>query len=247
MAMTFGDDGEMNDLTDDGGGGGSGGDGDDDGGVAMVFDDEGGVTDLTDEGGDSGGSGGGGSSGLDSILDDDEEPAAGETEATSSRRRFVKVGLGVIGVSVLGIVDRLWLHFVLGGGGGGGLPSYNETRVKQEATTLTTGNLVKNADSLTASAKPFAVSYEGVVMGTTGKSDYQRLNVMVESGERHLVARWDGDPLSQGAQVTLWGVFVDTEAVDTGDGTTERPVVDVVDVSVTGGPGVSAGETTTEG
>jgi hypothetical protein len=240
VAMTFGDDGETNDLTDDGDD-----DGGDDDGVAMVFDDDGGVTDLTDDGGTGGGvdAGSGGGSDLDSIVDDDEDPPVAEADGTS-RRRFVTVGLGIIGVSVMGIVDRLWLHLVLGGGGGG-LPTYNETRVKQEATTLDTDNLVKNAEKLTASDPPFAVKYEGVVMDSARKNGYQRLTIRVKSGERNLVARWNGTALSIGDQVGLWGVFVDTETTDTDSGTTKRPVVDVVSVSVFGGPSASAGQTTT--
>ena len=240
VAMTFGDDGETNDLTDDGDD-----DGGDDDGVAMVFDDDGGVTDLTDDGGAGGGvdTGSDGGSDLDSIVDDDEDPPVAEADGTS-RRRFVTVGLGVIGVSVMGIVDRLWLHLVLGGGGGG-LPSYNETRVKQEATTLATGNLVQNAQSLTAGDEPFPVKYEGVVMDSERTNGYQRLTVRVKSGERNLVARWNGTALSIGDQIRLWGVFVDTETTDTDSGTTKRPVVDVVSVSVFGGPSASAGQTTT--
>ena len=240
VAMTFGDDGEANDLTDDGGGSD---DGDDDG-VAMVFDDEG-VTDLSDDAGGAGGgvdTGSGGGSDLDSIMDDEEPPV---TEADdTSRRRFVKVGLGVIGLSLLGIADRLWLHLVLGGGDGG-LPSYNETRVKQEATTLATGNLVQNAQSLTAGDDPFPVKYEGVVMDSERTNGYQRLTVQVRSGDRNVIARWDGKPLAVGDQIRLWGVFVDTEETETEDETTKRPLVDVVSVSVFGGPSVSAGQTTT--
>ncbi|MFQ3295951.1 MAG: hypothetical protein ACI8VE_003043 [Natrialbaceae archaeon] len=207
--------------------------GSEDDGVAMVFDDE--------SGGDSPGSSGAGTSGpsgggsdLDSILDEGDGSEASEADG-SSRRGFVKVGLGIIGISLVGIVDRLWLHFVLGGSGG--LPSYNETRVKQDATTVPPKSLVGNVESLTSGEDPMAVKYEGVVLGSEQANGYQRLEVQIQSGDRDLIARWDGDPLSVGDQFTLWGVFVETETIESDGDTTERPVVDVVSVTVSGGAG----------
>ncbi|MFW5938770.1 MAG: hypothetical protein ACOCSN_07500 [Halanaeroarchaeum sp.] len=117
--------------------------------------------------------------------------------------------------------------------------------MKQEATTLATDNLVENAESLTAREEPVPVKYEGVVMDSERTNGYQRLAVQVRSGDRNLIARWEGEPLAVGDQIRSWGVFVDTEETDTEDETTTRPVVDVVSVSVLGGPSGSTGGTTT--
>jgi hypothetical protein len=246
VAMVFDDDGGTSDTADDesetdpidasedddhraGGGGGVGARG---GG--------GGGSDGDGAPGDSD-RGSGGDLDLDSLQETDQQDSAGATgEESSSRRRFVAVGLGVIGVSVLGIVDRLWLHLVLGGGGGG-VPSYNETRVKRDATTIATGSLVQNADSLTSEGERLALRYDGVVVGATSNGGYQRLEIAVQSGDRNVLGRWDGQSLAVGTNLELWGVFAGTESVEGETESRTLPIVNVVSVSVSGNPGGSAG------
>ena len=254
VAMMFDDDGGTSDTADDEGETDSIDASENDGHRAGGG--GGGVGDRGGSGG-SGGSGGrdgdgapgdsdrgsGGDLDLDSLRETDQQNPAGATgEADSSRRRFVTVGLGVIGVSVLGIVDRLWLHLVLGGGGDG-VPSYNETRVKRNATTIATGSLVQNADSLTSGGERLALRYDGVVVGATSMGGYQRLEIAVQSGDRDVLGRWDGEALGVGTNLELWGVFAGTESVEGETESRTLPVVNVVSVSVSGNPAGSAGNT----
>ena len=218
----------------------------DDGGGAAVSDADESDAETHSDDGDDDPLGSGEGNDLDALGGSDlpggdlPEDPAGESDdggggPLSSRRGLITGG--VAAVLSAGVLDFTMFNLFLGGGGG--LPAYNETRVKSEATGgVPPDVLVQTLDSWTEEP----VTYDPAVVDTVEKSGGLWSVTFSARGGR-IVGRWDGEEPTIDGQYAVWGVVTGTTTVDG----TELPQIDVVDMTTGGGGGGGSGTTTTSG
>jgi hypothetical protein len=177
------------------------------------------------------------------LPGDDSGGAEADDDGGRLSRRGVVTG-GVAAVLSAGVLDFAVFNVVLGGGGGG-LPAYNETRVKAEATSVP-------PDAVLATPEQWVdepLTYDPAVVETVEKSGGLWSVTFAVDGGR-IVGRWDGDEPTVGRPYAVWGVVTGTTTV----GGSEVPQLDVVDMTTgrggggtTSSGGTASGGTTTAG
>ncbi len=168
----------------------------------------------------------------DDLADVPDPEETDDSEGPLKSRRGLITG-GVAAILTAGVLDLALFNVVLGGGGGG-MPAYNETRVKADATETQPSAILAAPDTFVS--EEVAVVYDGTVTEVAADGSLWTVTLAVEGGT--VVGRWDGEEPAIG-QYTVWGVVTGTTTVD-GD---EVPTIDIVDM-VAGGGG---GGTTTSG